>query len=350
MKKVYIIIISISIFVIGSITALFVILNTKTDNKKNNSSSTKETSLKRKEKCKKADEKYNIIFVTNSDYKIDNIETCISCEDKEIVNPSKEGFDFDGWYYESDFKTKISSNKIKDLVKREKKEKECLIGYEDITLYAKWNEKIIEEQPEEIVTNSTQEVLADVQIEEPQESEEQSLPQEQIVEDTVPNICEFKRPVEYGKFINYTMATHKETIPKYNFYIVTNRMSPIYSVTCGKVYFVRTYMSKFNYKGDTTTPERVSDIYTLSYMDGQFISIVYIEVAEAKVKVNDVISNETMLGRATYMSKGIFVHRLPYINIYMQKGQADPYNSRGGDTINPASLISLPQTEFWNER
>ena len=74
------------------------------------------------------------------------------------------------------------------------------------------------------------------------------------------------------------------------------------------------------------------------------------EVAESNVNVGDIITNETQLGRAAYMDLGVFVHRLPYINIYIQNGKADIFDSNGGSTIEPQLLIPMPMNEFWDSR
>ena len=346
MKKVGIVILS--IVIICSIVGITIFIHNKQTARKTVYTNLKKTDIK--EECEKPNNKYRIIFVTNYDSSLENIETCPTCEDQEIPIISQDNYDFDGWYYDKEFNNKINSNKIKDLSRKEIRKNNCLIGYEDITLYAKWIEKE-QEQTEENSNDLNQEVAQIIQYDEPQAIEEQALSQDQITQETIPNVCEFKRPVDYGKFINYAIATHSNYYnPKYNFYIVTQSYKPIYSVTCGKVYFTKTYKSKFNYKYNYRDQEQVSDIYTLSNINGEWISIIYIEVAESNVKVNDIISNETVLGRAAHISKDIFVHRLPYINIYIQKGMADPYKSSGGETINPPSLISLPSNEYWEGR
>ena len=156
MKKKYMIILS--IFLVTSIVTISIVLKIKPNTKNSVHTNVVKPLVKKEEKCKEVDNKYKVILVTNNDNKVENIETCTTCEDKELTNLSKEGFDFDGWYYDSDFKTKINSNKIKELIKKEKKEKNCLVGYEDITLYAKWNEKPKEEVKEEQPT-STPEIV-----------------------------------------------------------------------------------------------------------------------------------------------------------------------------------------------
>jgi len=294
---------------------------------------------------------FNIKFNTNGGNEITSMEIIINTDNyQDLPIPERDGFSFDGWYFDIELNNKVGVTNSKDIEPiPEYDDKNCLIGYKDIELYAKWNEL-----PKEEVKIPNQEISQNVQIVEPTITEEQSLPNEELNEDEIPNVCEFKRPVEHGKYVNYYFATanysHNYYNPKYNYFIVTDRLSPIYSVTCGEVYSIRTYTSNFNYGRDAKTPETVSDIYTLSYMDGEFISIIYMEVADIKVGLGDIINNETQLGRAAYMDYDVFLHRLPYINIYMQKGKASIFDSNGGSTIEPQSLISMPMNEFWNSR
>ncbi|MBQ1551150.1 MAG: InlB B-repeat-containing protein [Bacilli bacterium] len=290
---------------------------------------------------------FNIKFNTNGGNVITSMEVIINTDNyQDLPIPVRDGFSFDGWYFDIDLNSKVGVTNSKDIEPiSEYDNNNCLIGYKDIDLYAKWNEL-----PKVEVNNSNQEISQNIQIVEPTMVEEQSLPEGEINEETVLNTCGFKKPVEHGKFVNYSMATHTSYNPKYNYFIVTDRQAPIYSVTCGKVYHTFKYKSKFNYKGDGQTPETVSGIYTLSYMDGKFISIIYMEVAESNVNVGDIITNETQLGRAAYMDLGVFVHRLPYINIYIQNGKADIFDSNGGSTIEPQLLIPMPMNEFWDSR
>ncbi len=296
---------------------------------------------------------FNIKYNSNGGNDITSMSVSVVVETdnyEDLPIPVRDGFSFDGWYFDIELNNKVEAVNSKDIKPiPEYDNKNCLIGYKDIELYAKWNEL-----PKEEVKIPNQEISQNVQIVEPTITEEQSLPNEEINEEEIPNVCEFKRPVEHGKYVNYYFATanysHNYYNPKYNYFIVTDRLSPIYSVTCGEVYSIRTYTSNFNYGRDAKTPETVSDIYTLSYMDGEFISIIYMEVADIKVGLGDIINNETQLGRAAYMDYDVFLHRLPYINIYMQKGKASIFDSNGGSTIEPQSLISMPMNEFWNSR
>ena len=68
---------------------------------------------------------YNITFIYNNGEENTSI-TCKKAEEIDLPNPSKEGYDFDGWYTDSDLKTKFSKeNKLES----------------DLSLYAKWKIK-----------------------------------------------------------------------------------------------------------------------------------------------------------------------------------------------------------------
>ena len=179
--------------------------------------------------------------------------------------------------------------------------------------------------------------------------EEESTTQEQITEETIPNACDFKRPVKNGKYIDYGRETHDYRNSRYNYMIITNPKTPIYSSTCGMVYFIKTYTSHFNYINNEV-PAKVNDIYTLSKMNDEWISIVYMEVMDVKVSLGQVISNETLLGNTAVKNKTIFIHNLPYMNIYIQEGKANPYRSTVENIINPQVFLQLPYNEFWDGR
>ena len=88
---------------------------------------------------------YNLIFVTNSNKKINNISVCIACSPDSYDNlptPIKSGYKFDGWYYDKKLKNKVSAIKTNEITPVSKKNKHnCVIGYYDIKLYAKWTNK-----------------------------------------------------------------------------------------------------------------------------------------------------------------------------------------------------------------
>jgi uncharacterized repeat protein (TIGR02543 family) len=66
----------------------------------------------------------------------------IDSRDEDFDNlyiPKKEGFTFDGWYFDSTYQNKVGVVNSKDLPRTPiYDQNNCHIGYKDITLYAKW--------------------------------------------------------------------------------------------------------------------------------------------------------------------------------------------------------------------
>lgn len=85
---------------------------------------------------------YNVSFVTNSDDKLDSVHVCIACPPdsyEKVPVLEKEGYKFDGWYYDKKLTKKVEATSFVDVTPSPKLDKNaCLIGYNDITLYAKW--------------------------------------------------------------------------------------------------------------------------------------------------------------------------------------------------------------------
>ena len=85
---------------------------------------------------------YNLIFITNSEEKIEDISVCIACPPDSYDNlptPKKNGYIFDGWYYDKKLKNKVTGTKTNDIPPVSEIDKNnCAVGYKDIELYAKW--------------------------------------------------------------------------------------------------------------------------------------------------------------------------------------------------------------------
>lgn len=85
---------------------------------------------------------YEVIFNTNSNIKLNNIHVCIACPPNTYVElPSLEqsGYLFDGWYYDEELTKKVEAPTTLDITPNPiYKEENCITGYNDITLYAKW--------------------------------------------------------------------------------------------------------------------------------------------------------------------------------------------------------------------
>ena len=84
---------------------------------------------------------FTLIFETNSEVKIDSMHVCIACPPEaydEIPIPVRDGYTFVGWYYDKKFKNKVTVTSTLDITPKAELKKGCLVGYEDITIYAKW--------------------------------------------------------------------------------------------------------------------------------------------------------------------------------------------------------------------
>lgn len=88
---------------------------------------------------------YTLYVDKNNNEKLETISVCIACSPdnyEKVEIPEFEGYEFGGWYYDKDFtkeaifKTTMDITPIVKLNKRG-----CMIGYEDITIYAKWTKK-----------------------------------------------------------------------------------------------------------------------------------------------------------------------------------------------------------------
>lgn len=69
-------------------------------------------------------------------------EQCSTCDNNvELPEPEKSNHTFDGWYLDKQFTNKVVGNNTINLEKNPKRNTEdCIIGYKDIFLYAKWIE------------------------------------------------------------------------------------------------------------------------------------------------------------------------------------------------------------------
>ena len=142
MKK-YIIIISV-IFLI-----LIVIITCIFDYYSNKEKTRKEVNkVLDKEKVKKTcapfvGGSFNLIFNTNGGEEIESMSICIACSPdsyKDIPIPVKEGYKFLGWFTDKEFTNPIhftNTREFKSVPKYDKND--CMVGYEDIKIYAKWS-------------------------------------------------------------------------------------------------------------------------------------------------------------------------------------------------------------------
>lgn len=94
-----------------------------------------ETKPEKIDKCKdiEVNKTYKINYITNGGNDLE-VET----KDSQNVNlqtPNKDGYVFEGWYYDEALSSKATSPLV---LKENKNDDGCVTGYSDITLYAKW--------------------------------------------------------------------------------------------------------------------------------------------------------------------------------------------------------------------
>ncbi len=95
-------------------------------------------------KCPKINNFYSLIFFTTGGNTINNLYPCVDCSADTaqlIPYPVREGYVFDGWYYDSNFANEVVSSTISSLntkVTKTYDKNGCVSGYNSIRLYAKW--------------------------------------------------------------------------------------------------------------------------------------------------------------------------------------------------------------------
>lgn len=86
---------------------------------------------------------FSLVFNTDSENSLSSIHVCIACPPDayvEIPVVQKEGYIFDGWYYDKELTKKVNATTTLDITPQPIYEQEkCIVGYKDVTLYAKWN-------------------------------------------------------------------------------------------------------------------------------------------------------------------------------------------------------------------
>ena len=86
---------------------------------------------------------YHIFFENEVD--LSPIHVCIGCPPdvyEDLPVPDRDGYIFDGWYYDSSFKRRVDISNTFDMVPRPiRKIDGSVIGFQDIHLYAKWLKK-----------------------------------------------------------------------------------------------------------------------------------------------------------------------------------------------------------------
>ena len=88
---------------------------------------------------------FNLTFITNSAIEIEDMHICIACppdsyEDLPVL--TREGYSFEGWYYDKQLTNKVTVTNTKDIPPKAKfRPTKCIVGYKDIVLYAKWDKQ-----------------------------------------------------------------------------------------------------------------------------------------------------------------------------------------------------------------
>ena len=89
--------------------------------------------------------RFHISFETNGgeDLEIMGVGIGISPDSyQDLPNPSRDGYTFDGWYYDSELTNKVNTKSTRDISPVAEYDKnKCFKGYKTITLYAKWLKK-----------------------------------------------------------------------------------------------------------------------------------------------------------------------------------------------------------------
>ncbi len=85
---------------------------------------------------------FNIFFETNGGEELSTISVGIGVDPDtydDLPIPVREGFTFDGWYYDNEFKEKVMATNTIDISPVSEYDKhKCFTGFKPITLYAKW--------------------------------------------------------------------------------------------------------------------------------------------------------------------------------------------------------------------
>ena len=86
---------------------------------------------------------YNLIFETDGAKEtVETMHVCIACAPEtysELPVITKDGFTFGGWYYDKEFSDIVEIEKTNEITPQQDYDDDgCVIGYKDITLYAKW--------------------------------------------------------------------------------------------------------------------------------------------------------------------------------------------------------------------
>lgn len=136
MKK---IIISIIVFAIATLSGT---LYLKTQKEKDNDMN-KEKIIKKK--CIPiTGGSYHLLLYKNLEEEPESMHVGIACSPSSYLDlpiPEKEGYSFDGWYYDKEYKEKVEVKNTREIKPVPERVDDCIVGYQDISLYAKWTKR-----------------------------------------------------------------------------------------------------------------------------------------------------------------------------------------------------------------
>ena len=145
MKRNILILITILLIIAILTVSIFVFFSKKeTDKKELNKEEFSENMTKKK--CMPfTGGSFNLIFDTNGGEELESMNICIACSPDSYLDipiPEKEGSKFLGWFTDKEFTNPIHFTNTKDLKSVPKYDKNnCMIGYENITIHAKWDDE-----------------------------------------------------------------------------------------------------------------------------------------------------------------------------------------------------------------
>lgn len=89
-----------------------------------------------------AEGNFQLVFETNGGNYIENETVGVaSNNNKAVPTPTREGYTFEGWYYNANFTSKVTETNLNEFKPKPRYDNQgCIRGYQPITIYAKWNQ------------------------------------------------------------------------------------------------------------------------------------------------------------------------------------------------------------------
>ena len=338
--------------IIGMVTLILIILVTTMiiinyNKSRSNKSKKHVTTTKKERPCSSIDGgSYKLYFVTNNDQKLEALDICIACNPdsyKELPTLNKEGYTFEGWYYDKEFHNKINNIKTNYIKVRPKKNsKGCVIDYEDITIYAKWkkdddeNGSVKKDNKE----NNNKQITKNKSNNKTEEKKETKVVQESLT----PESRKLKRPTITGKISRVENDTTRNGYNPnaYESFIKTGCGDNIYALGNGSVKYTNSggmAIIKHSYGGKD---------YLVAYMDFSNLS----------VSRGQEVSSDTVIGKANGISNdcGLFSFAVfPYDENNLNDNDLNQGFSFfnlliKGSMVNPVEIFDIPSDNNWNTR